>query len=266
MDERAAAVSARTSRTWRHWTADENAFLIDTHATLTTQQQAERLGRSYCSVSDQRRRLMHVGQLDPSQRKIAPLWSPDEDALLLELLAEGFPARAIARKLDRTYSAVKERCTALGGSAALQRPKDGSQVRTAKEIAQLFNVTEKQVRYWRQWGWLEARRTSRKHRARCLITDNALWVFITNRYTWFGWKPERITDSDWREQALWFRQRACGQWLTTTQVARRIGCAQQSISHEIERGKVSAVRHGRGHYYIWSGDIEKVRQAVRGQL
>lgn len=243
------------SYTRLHWRPDEDAYLIRTYPTLTGKQQADELQRPYNVVIDRRSLFIRAGRIDPHQRKFQPLWSKDEDALLLDLITEGVPLSRIAKRMRRTFCAVVCRCRKIGGVPWLRRPKDGHQVRTIDEVAALFGVGSDQVGRWIAATWLTGRRNSKRRGSHWLITDSALMDFVANRLTWFAWKAERITDPDWRQHALWERERARGRWLTTQQAAQQIGISRTSVLRQIEAGKLPATRHGQQRYYIWSADI-----------
>lgn len=243
----------------RYWHPDEEAFLINTFADLSPHEQAEQLKRSHRSVATRRSNLIIAGRLDPRQRKGRRLWSAEEDARLVELLANGLSFVRIASVLRRTHGSVAQRSRLLGGTTLLRRPRNGHQVRTAHEIAILFGVSGPQVRAWIKAKWLKASRISRKRCSPYLITDTALMDFITRRNSWFAWKPERIIDPDWREMATWERRRARGNWLTTAQAAARIGRSRDYVLDQITAGKLPAQRHGRQRYYVWSRDLEALR-------
>lgn len=245
------------SYTLHRFRPDEDEYLIRTYPTLTAQQQADELQRTYSSVIDRRSQLIQAGQLDPCQRKLQRLWSKGEEAYLLELLAEGLPLSRIATRLQRTYSAVMCHCRKIGGVPWLRRPKDGHQVRTIDEVAALFGTYEGPVRHWIDAGWLAARRNSKRRGSHWLITDAALMDFISNRLTWFAWKADRITDPDWKAHALWERERARGHWLTTQQAGEQLNTNRTFVLRQIIAGKLPATRHGQQRYYIWSADIEQ---------
>lgn len=97
------------------WTDKEREFIAHEakDGSLTVQQIARRLGRSYSSVSA----MMREMGLKIAYRPL--FWTAERDAKLTEMYAAGASRREICRAMNITLGSMESRATALG----LKRPK-----------------------------------------------------------------------------------------------------------------------------------------------
>lgn len=246
----------------QRWRPDEDAVIIATNSTLSVREQAARLQRSYDATVVRRQRLIQAGLLDTANRKMSRHWTQQQEQELIALLREGYTLRQIARRLDRSYNAIVCRCEDLGGADWIRRPKDGLQVRTIDEVSKLFGVREYIVIYWLNKGWIEGRRNSKRWGCETLIADVSLVGLLSRRETWLTWKPERLTDPDWKDQALWERKRATGAWLSLKQAAQRCSGWPKTLWRAIRTGNLPATRQGH-FWFVWSADLDTWVQEQR---
>lgn len=253
----------------RFYTAEDDGFLIETHATLSVAEQARHLGRSYKAVSERRRILTAQGQIDPTRRAVLRLWSSD-DAVLVELMLQrGSSLTFVARKIGRSVSAIRHYLKRNSKTVTEYRAADN--VRTAIDVARLFGVHPSSVPRWIRRGWLRARhnkaqrndRKRKKGAAQYLITDDDITAFVERRDAWFAWEPRHITDRDWREFAEECRTATGERWLTATEIAERWHYSPTTIRGYCRMGKVPGVLYGRT-YYVWSADVaaKEIREAA----
>lgn len=249
-----------------HWTDDERQFLVDTHARLAPAEQAQALGRTYYAVIRQRWRLSHSGRIRATESVLLRhRWKPEEDELIRDRIERGHNVPMIAKELRRPVASVTERIAKhLGGMGKLRGGVLA--VRTQTEVARLFGVTFHSVSDWIKYGWLTARKNAswRKQAPRrkgpyerhhWLITDDALLTFIHNRLTWPTWKPQWITDPDWRREAQEARDKAGGCWLSVKQIAAQRGVSEVVVRRWYRKYGLPSYQIG-CQYYIWSADLE----------
>lgn len=250
--------------TWRTWTDEENTFLRQTHTTHTIAAQASALNRTYQSIAHQRRRL----GLAPTGRREYKLWT-ENDAVLIDLmLSSGSSVTFIARKLKRSVNAVHTYVRQKGWSIKAIRRSPVARVWTAIEVARLFGVSGAMVTVWIDRKWLRAvrnnagaqqRRQRAKRRApQYLIHDEAIQALIERRETWPAWEPRAMTDAGWRSYAEEVRAAAGGRWLSTAEVAARMGYSVASVKYWRLRGKFAGVASTTydGRHYYWSADLD----------
>jgi transposase len=199
---------------------------------------------------------MRAGLLDKTQRKLSRHWTDEQDQELILLFREGLTTRQIARRLGRSRDSVQCHCQQLGGIDWLRRPKDGLQVRTVSEVAQLFGVGHRVVQYWLRRGWIEGQRNSKRKGCETLISDVSLVALLSKHQTWLTWKPERMTDPVWQKQAAWERRRNPHCWLSLKQAAARASSWSKTLWRAIAAGTLPAQRHGR-FWFVWSADLDK---------
>ncbi len=257
-------MSTRTYTPRRYWTQEERAFLVETHATLTAVEQAQALGRDYDVTCWQRQQLIRAGLITPHTRKYARIYTPDDDARIVELVQEGRSLRAISRELKRSYPSLYTHITQdLGGLKTL-RGEPTSRVWSPLELANLFGLSRKTIQKWIQRGWIEVKRNKvgklKHHKAPALITDEALQRFLERREHWPAWSPHTITDPDWKEHALEVRCNAGGEWVSMVAIARQCGIRLTRLYAWWRAGKLAELTTlVYGHeYFIWSTDVPKL--------
>lgn len=184
------------------------------------------------------------------------LWSEDETASAIEMLANGIPTTKAAKALRRTPLALRCQIHAQGATVTAIRRGGAVQTRTAQGVARLFGADCLSVARWIRRGWLAAVRDDLKRRKtrHYHVHDTAIQAMIDNRATWMGWDPARITDPEWREYAQQVRAEAGGHWLTTPEIAASLGYARHTVTEWVLRGRLPATQVGR-LFYVWSADL-----------
>jgi len=213
-------------------------------------------------------------------------WKKDELRELDRLIRQGKPAHVIARKLGRPTWAIYNRHD-------LTTRRKGV-VFGRGEVARLFGVDDAIPAIWQKRGWLprthngagaaqqadEQRREYEAWRselepsfvsvrdedqsvkpgrmAAYLITDTAIEAFLANRATWYAWSPASITDPAWKALAETLRAQTTERWLTTEEVADRLGVVVGTVHMWHQKGwtdGLTVVRYGT-HLYWWSEDLD----------
>jgi DNA-binding transcriptional ArsR family regulator len=213
-------------------------------------------------------------------------WKKAEVAELDRLIRQGKPAHVIARKLGRPLWAIYNR-------RDVTKRRRGV-VYGRGELARLFGVDDNVPAIWQRHGWLPhtrngayaAQQTDAQQQAYAawrrelepalvsvredtdpitpgrmasyLITDTAIEAFLANRDTWYAWDVADITDPAWRKLAETLRAQSTGRWLTTEEVAARLGVVVGTVRMWHERGwteGLTVARYGI-HLYWWSTDLD----------
>jgi hypothetical protein len=213
-------------------------------------------------------------------------WKVAEVRELDRLVRQGKPAHVIARKLGRPTWAIYNR-------RDLTKRRRGV-VYGHQQIARLFGVDKGIPAIWQRHGWLPRTRNGAYaaqqadeqqqsydawrselepgfvsmrdepqpitpgRMATYLITDTAIEAFLANRATWYAWDPSNITDPAWRALAETLRAQTDGRWLTTQEVADRLGVVVGTAYMWHERGwteGLTIARYGT-HLYWWSEDLD----------
>lgn len=213
-------------------------------------------------------------------------WTEDELIQIEVMLQAGEPVHVIARQLGRPVYAVRNRheIVQLRQGVVFERG----------EVARLFGVNDKTAVYWQKRGWLPRKRNGAssierqrqdrvgfrvffkevtgfeanetpsepfrpgKHSA-YLITLDAIHAFIENRDTWVAWEPAQIADESLRAYAQELRQLADGHWLTTAEVAARLGYSSKTVCYWRYAQYMHAVRTVKygSAVFFWSADLEQ---------
>lgn len=248
-----------------YYTAAEDQFLIDTHATHSMAAQAAHLGRSRNAIAQRRQHLTRAGLVSPATRKNSRPWTEDDRMRAVLMTQEGRSVASMARSLRRTPAAVLCHLSARGISISGIRRDPLMTTRSAAQVARLFGMNERAVLGWIAKNLLAARR-NRKYRPTAArqksagytfwrITDDALYAFISDRTHWPLWDVERMTDPDWRSYAAATRQAASGRWLTVGEVGARFCYSEAAVQRWIRCGLLPAM-HARDAYWIWSEDSD----------
>jgi hypothetical protein len=217
-------------------------------------------------------------------------WKKVEVVELDRLVRQGKPAHIIARKLGRPTWAIYNRHDLIARRKGV--------VYGHQQIARLFGVDKGIPAIWQKHGWLprtrngayaaqqadeqrqeydaffrelepgfvsvrdEERSVTPGRMAAYLITDTAIEAFMANRATWYAWEPANITDGAWRALAETLRAQTDGRWLTTQEVADRLGVVVGTAHMWHQRGwteGLTVARYG-PHLYWWSEDLERWTQ------
>jgi DNA-directed RNA polymerase specialized sigma24 family protein len=93
------------------WSPEDDALLKELRvAGVSIGDIAKRLNRSYASVVQR----CHKYKIEAGEVSKVKHWSPDDDALLRQLRAEGASIVEVCARLDRAHPAVVQRCRELG--------------------------------------------------------------------------------------------------------------------------------------------------------
>jgi hypothetical protein len=218
---------------------------------LTVAEQAARLGLKRTTLAGIRARLIRAGLLIPRGRGPGNAWSWDEELKLIDLVEQGYGYDALAKRMQRTRTAIVLKCKRLG-----VRVTTTLATLSARDVALLLGKgCAKSVVRWIHLGWLKGRNAGGAgHKALWRVQWDDLTAFMANHNTWMAWDAERVTDPALREWALELRQAAGGEWLTIGQVATRFCVDHAAVNQWVHKGFLPAVDYG--NWWFWSADIE----------
>lgn len=171
---------------------------------------------------------------------------------LIESIANGASIGALAKKLGAGKHAIYERLYKHG--TGVKEIRSGVvAVRTINQVATLFGVHTDRVERWVRLGWLKHgatdKATRRIKRRYTLICDTAIMDFMALRVTWPSWEVEKITDVDWRREAMCVR--SAGQWVRVTDILRARGYAPSGASKYVSEGWFPGAQLINGIWYVW---------------
>lgn len=191
-------------------------------------------------------------------------WTEDDRALFDLMTQQGYGALDIARKLKCDVTRIYNYSS--GGKLIAARNQAGARVRSMEDIRRLFGVNKMSPTYWRQRGWLKARRNrayshriGKAERPQYLVSEDALMDFIQTRESWVAWECATMTDVTWRAYAEDVRRAAGGRWLTTKDMAARFGYDEKTPPEWRRRGilgGVALVKYGSALFF-WSADVDQ---------
>jgi hypothetical protein len=249
------------------WTQHDDQFLIDTHASLSVRQQAERLQRTYNSVRVRRSELRARGLLSDTARAKNRPWTQAERDMLIGMLHDGLGLRTIANRMPgRTFYAIEGYCERHGISINDVRQGEITGVHTASQVGVMFGVPHWEVIRWIRRKWLYGRqdlkrakgvRKSRVLKPYFRVTDQSLVEFIKDRRYWPAWNVECMTDPFWREFAAEQRQQAGGHWLSTPEVAAQLHYTTSTVYGWYKAGLLAHVQTMmlNNIRYFWSANL-----------
>lgn len=175
---------------------------------------------------------------DPARKPEGRVWTRERRFTLQNLIEQGLPDPAIARRLHTTTDAVH-----------LARKRYGIPCRrastmTARAVAALLGVgCAKSITRWVDRGYLRGKRGWRQGSHPVLMIDEAdLLAFLEDVAHWQRWSPDRITDPLLREWAQEMRGNV--RFLTLSEVADRYYVQPATVHSWIEKGYLPAVRNG----------------------
>jgi hypothetical protein len=129
---------------------------------------------------------------------------------------------------------------------------------TAKDVQHLLGLScAKIVTGWiEKQGWLEGKHNGALtiHR----ISLVSLRAMLENRLTWMAWKPEKITDPEFRAWATELRN-GKGYWISAGDMSRRFDVDRDVSQSWIVRGDFikgdTVVKYG--NWWFWSEAVER---------
>lgn len=201
----------------------------------------------------------------PARRPEPRAWPLARRWRLMDLIERGWPDDRIGRELGVSADAVKL------ARRRYRIPPKSKTCLTARQIAKRLGLgCAKTVTRWIEQDWLKGRHgwTVGKHRA-WIVQEEALLDFIANPEHFHRWHPERIPDKALREWAI--AQRHGERFLTLTEAAdwlcrQRFICVErETVAQWIERGRLPAVRNGRGNRQVRERDLATFERPVFGQ-
>lgn len=200
---------------------------------------------------------------------------------IIESVLDGEPTARIEQRFGLRPRTARYAVARAGFTLTELRRMPLSRVRTQREVAALFGVLVSRVQGWlaaraikvkRRQPYPAARRRTRRgrplgNRTRVHITDQVLSGFIADRAWWMTWDPARITDPEWRAEALRLREAAGGCWVTTQELSEALHYDARTIRGWITSGRwpVEVMRR-EGRWYVWkpAGGIVPVPLAMAG--
>lgn len=134
---------------------------------------------------------------------------------------------------------------------------------TGQDVAGLLGLHWSTVVRFLERGWLKGRVVGSgggKHHA---IDEEDLWAFLESPAHWHRWQPERIADKGYRSWCEEMREGIV--YLTTQQVAERLGYHERHISYLIRQGKLKAKLDGKA-WRVLERDLEHFDPSAKGAL
>ena len=218
---------------------------------ISIAQQAERLECAPDSVVYARRLLAREGLIALPPRLPRQPWTKADEYELDTLIQQGLSYAAIGNRMGRAPSAIYARCRQRGTPVTKT-----SGMQWAAEVAADLGVSGRRVGVWIARGYLKATNVRATGLPMWRVQLLDLMAFLDNSDYWMLWDPANISDHAYREWALEGR-RSGPQWITTTEVARRLHMAHASIHQWIINGWLPAQR--RGHiWYIDARNLEAI--------
>lgn len=222
----------------RPYTASEDQYIADRYGCMPFAQIAIGIGRTRDAVQQRAWRLCREGVLDVRTRYYHPQWSDADTQALREMVGDGLTRAQMARRLKRTPGAIEAHMHVLRLSW-----RKGSRY-TLNRVATLMGVDSHAVTWWRDQGWLKVHRSKVRMGSYCMgfVEHDDLAVFVEDERYWHLWKPERITDSVWREWATELRGGI--RFLTTAEAGELLCMTHQAVNKAIHEGRLRGVKHG----------------------
>lgn len=226
------------------------AYLIRTHTTHATRQQAQELGLSIWRVREMRSTLYRAGLLHSTRRRHNRTFTAEERERAVALLKSGMKVRDVAAALGRTRSALVEALRSHGvGVKALQLE---ARVYSMRQAASLLGVSNAKVRRLCEAGALPLVRTGdtpgmrakRQSVTGAVVGDRRCYAIayadivalLRNRRYWMVWEPEDVADATLRRLAEMYRAAAPGAWVRVRDCAAAQNYAPGTINDWVARG------------------------------
>lgn len=176
------------------------------------------------------------------------------------MLKDGRSTATIARIVKRTPQAITQRLIRQRGTTVTHQRNPGAVAPLPlTQVAALFGVVHPVIRRWIIDGMLasvERYRPPNPPGRPVMVAVETLLDFIAHQPTWFLWDPARITDPDWRDEALRLRAETPHRWFDAPALADHLGYARMTVTHWFGEGRIPGAICHRGRYYVWSANLE----------
>lgn len=189
-----------------------------------------------------------AAEIVPPGERHGKQWSHAERALLISILEEERhnPRRyeVAARHLRRTPRAVALKALQYGF------PARQTGYLTARDAAHILGISEQAVGEWIEKGHIANVRTNRRKRdrgrrtaiirhwkptGRYQIEPDDLWAWLEDPASWHRWRPEDITNADWRAYFHGLRR----DWQTVDEAAARLAVSKATIYRMCRAGRLA---------------------------
>lgn len=246
-------------------------ILIETWATHSGIEQASLLNRTYPFVKWRRCRLVKAGLVSPETRKANRHWTEAERHEAEAMISEGMPLPAIAAKLGRHAPKKNRKGRRKGSQTAVWchlnrrgtrateilnanplRPLSASEVARLMGHSYFYRAT---LHALIDAGVLTVKRHPRKKWQPLLIDMTTFADFLANRRYWMAWDAERITDPDWRDEALRLRAEADGCWVAMADWCKEHHYSSITSWFWVHNGLLPSAVQWRRRWYVWSTEL-----------
>lgn len=156
----------------------------------------------------------------------------------------------IGQRIGRSAAAVKIRIGRNGWPPLLKNP----QWLTARDVGLAMGVDSHSVGKWIERGYLEADVFPYEGRVVHRVRREELRRFVADPENWAYYRPAKIADRELRGLASSVRDGK--EYVTTRQLARRLGCTVGWIGALIRGGTIPAKRWG--NFYIHRDDAARI--------
>lgn len=168
----------------------------------------------------------HGGTAPPAR-----IWTPAMQRRLEGLLEDGLTDREAAAKLGLTAGSISYARHVYGFA------RRDELLLTTRAAGAMLGFGPQVIVRWAQRGWLHGeQRTGRAGQANWFFREAAVMAFMEDADHWHRWDPDRIPAARLRGWAQ--RMRAGVRFLSVSEVARRLCCAEGTVSVWIRAGRL----------------------------
>lgn len=230
-----------------------------TWSTHSGVQQSEMTGRDYGYIRGRRQRLIRLGVVSPETRASHRRWTQQERDDIEMMCAIGLDARQIAKRLPgRTAAAVWLYADRTMRGLVTMRMNDPLQPISLSAFRRLTGIGRAALDVLisdRALHVVRARRC-RKKGTPVLINMERFGEFLANRRYWMAWTPEKMTDPDWRHEALRLRAEADGRWVALAGWCREHHYSISASDRWQRSGYLQTSVVWQHRRYAWSTELE----------
>lgn len=174
-------------------------------------------------------------------------WTKRDDQSLEGYLERGISWPRIAQLLKRSPSAAMRRSHRLGLVSPMREH------RTQERTADLLGIDPGTVKRRVDEGLLRCHQVGKGNNVVFHFDD--ICAFLENESAWHTFDPHKITDSALREWAIEIRHGVT--FLTTDELAPKVGLVRSTIVQHIHAGHLRAVWVNSGHWLIRSDWVDE---------